>query len=189
MAMVLAHFVKRELETAFVHKFSASSMPIFNVFKNSAHYWFLSGANMAYWICSPNSYAAQPLTPTTTLVMFAGLALYVVGELGNLNSHIVLGNLRSRGGTERGIPKGLMFGTVTCANYFFEVVAWIGILLVSRSLATLLFFIVAVVQLQAWANKKERALRADFPETYKQKKYTMIPGVPGPRPKKTKAAK
>jgi very-long-chain enoyl-CoA reductase len=189
IAMVIAHFLKREVETAFIHKFSASTMPFFNVFKNSAHYWFLSGINITYWVCSPSSYAARPLTPTTSLVVYAGLALYVIGELGNLNAHLALSSLRSRGGTERGIPRGLMFDTVTCANYFFEVVSWVGILLVSQSLATLIFLIVAAGQMQVWACTKEKALRRDFPETYKQKRYPMIPGLPGPPPRKTKSSK
>ena len=41
--MVLLHYVKRELETAFVHRFSSETMPLINVFKNSFHYYVLFG--------------------------------------------------------------------------------------------------------------------------------------------------
>lgn len=36
---VVGHYLKREYETHFIHRFSNATMPFFNVFKNSAHYW------------------------------------------------------------------------------------------------------------------------------------------------------
>src|SRR5689334_8594331 len=49
MLLCIIHFAKREFETVFIHRFSAATMPARNIFKNSAHYWFLSGLNLAYW--------------------------------------------------------------------------------------------------------------------------------------------
>ena len=48
LAMVLVHFLKREWETVFVHRFSHGTMPLSNLFKNSFHYWVLSGVLLAY---------------------------------------------------------------------------------------------------------------------------------------------
>jgi very-long-chain enoyl-CoA reductase len=174
MAMIALHFIKREYETIFVHKFSLSTMPFSNIFKNSFHYWVTSGVNLAYWVYSPDSYAAIS-TPATKYMDIAGVVLYVFGELSNLHTHRTLSNLRSRGGTERGIPKGYGFNLVTCPNYFFELIAWVGILLVSRSLSTALFIISGWWQMNQWAIKKEMALRAEFPDTYKKKKYFLLP--------------
>jgi very-long-chain enoyl-CoA reductase len=74
LAMVLAvlHFLKREYETIFVHRFSMPTMPLRNIFKNSSHYWILSGFNLAYWIYSPHFKAypsASQLWWTTLFVV------------------------------------------------------------------------------------------------------------------------
>ncbi|MCJ1338639.1 3-oxo-5a-steroid 4- dehydrogenase [Bachmanniomyces sp. S44760] len=174
VAMIVAHFIKRELETLFVHRFSSSTMPIFNIFRNSAHYWFLAGFNIAYWIYSPYSPTAKPSNPWITLI---GVLLFAVGELGNLDSHLKLRKLRSAGGVERGIPQGPFFNLVTCPNYMFEMVAWVGILLVTWSWSIVLFIVVAVAQMVPWSKKKEMALRRDFGSQYKKKRFYMLPGI------------
>jgi very-long-chain enoyl-CoA reductase len=173
-AMIVLHFLKREYETLYVHKFSLATMPVFNIFKNSAHYWVLSGAWLAYWIYSPTSCTAAS-SPTITYIDILGTILYLFGEISNAQAHITLSKLRTKGGTERGIPKGYGFGLVTCPNYLFEMIAWIGVLLVTKSSATLLFMVVAYVQMRLWAIKKEKALRAEFPGTYRKKKYQIFP--------------
>ncbi|KIN02643.1 hypothetical protein OIDMADRAFT_178564 [Oidiodendron maius Zn] len=176
MGMVVLHFLKREYETLFVHKFSLTTMPVRNIFKNSAHYWILSGVNLAYWVYAPDSYATMP-TPTTGYLDIAGVVLYLFGELSNLHTHLTLSKLRSRGGTERGIPKGYGFDLVTCPNYLFEIISWTGVLLVSRSLSVVLFIAFAWWQMHQWAIKKEKALRAEFPDTYNKKKYVLMPSL------------
>ncbi|CAF9942802.1 MAG: 3-oxo-5a-steroid 4- dehydrogenase [Alectoria fallacina] len=174
LALVCLHFAKRELETLFVHRFSSATMPAFNIFKNSAHYWLLSGLNMAYWIYLPSAPAARESDP---LITYPGLALFVIGELGNLSNHLTLRSLRSSGGAERGIPQGPGFGLVTCPNYMFETMAWIGIALVSWSWSTVLFAVVAAAQMGLWAKKKEARYRKDFGGKYQKKRFSMLPGI------------
>lgn len=41
-------------------------------------------------------------------------------ELLNLNAHVHLASLRQPAGQPRKYPTGLGFGTVVCANYWFE---------------------------------------------------------------------
>ena len=178
MAMVVLHFIKREFETIFVHKFSANTMPAFNIFKNSGHYWGLSGFNLAYWLYAPTALAAKPSFALSTPITYAGIALYIYGELSNLYTHLTLSSLRSRGGTERGIPTGYGFNWVTCPNYLFETIAWVGICLVSRSWSTVLFTVVAWAQMQQWARQKERQYRTDFGDRYKKHKHVLLP-IPG----------
>lgn len=129
---------------------------------------------MAYWCYKRNSPTAGPSNPFIT---FPGILLYTVGELGNLRTHITLRNLRSQGGKERGIPRGLAFNVCTCPNYMFEIFAWVGILLVTRSLSTLLFMAVAVGFMGSWAKGKERKYRKEFGNKYKKKRWVMLPGL------------
>ena len=172
--MIITHYLKRELETLLVHRFSNATMPVFNIFKNSSHYWILSGALMAYFTYSPTSETAVEGYPPLT---YAGLALFAIGELCNLNTHLTLRSLRSPGGTERGIPKGLGFDWVTCPNYFFESIAWLGFLMVNRNWTTVLFIVVAVGQMGIWAKKKESRYRKEGAGKYPRKKFCMIPGI------------
>jgi very-long-chain enoyl-CoA reductase len=174
MVLITLHFVKRELETLFVHRFSLATMPARNIFKNSAHYWILSGVNLAYWIYRPTGPTAKPSNP---IITYAAIALFVIGELGNLSNHITLRNLRNDGGTERGIPQGLGFNLVTCPNYMFESIAWIGIWLATWSLSTGVFVVFAVGQMMIWAKKKEMRNRQEFGAKYQKKRYGVLPGI------------
>ena len=129
---------------------------------------------MAYWIYRPGSSAAGESNP---IITYTGLALFIIGELGNLSDHITLRNLRSSGSTERGIPQGLGFSLVTCPNYMFETVAWIGISMITWSLSTVIFAVAAVGQMAAWASKKEARYRKEFGAKYQRKRYAMLPGI------------
>lgn len=99
--MVLGHYIKRELETLFVHRFSAETMPRINIFKNSAHYWVLFGVCNMYWFLKPSKLGSK------YDVIFAGL--FAIFQFLNFKTHMVLKNLRKPGSTERGIPKGWGF--------------------------------------------------------------------------------
>lgn len=175
-ALLTVHFLKREFETICIHRFSSATMPAFNIFKNSAHYWVLAGFNIVYWVFRPDA-AAATTVPNTTL-LYIGMAVFAFAELANLNAHLVLRDLRRPGTTERGIPSGFGFGLVTCPNYMFEVVAWLGIYLVSGLSWSVLFFVaVGGAQMASWAAKKERRYRKEFGDKYKRKSFVMLPGI------------
>ncbi|KAF2190853.1 hypothetical protein K469DRAFT_733482 [Zopfia rhizophila CBS 207.26] len=174
LILIVLHFLKREFETLFVHRFSLATMPARNIFKNSAHYWLFSGVNLAYWIYSPNAPTAHTSNP---LITYTGITLFIIGEFGNLSNHYTLKNLRRPGSTDRGIPKGLGFNLVTCPNYMFETVSWVGIWLVNWSLSTLVFLVLAVGQMATWARKKEMRYRKEFRDKYKRKRFFILPGI------------
>lgn len=173
-AMIMAHFAKRELETLFVHKFSAATMPVFNIAKNSFFYWALSGLLCAYSVYSPRSLAATARVPIVDAV---GTAVYLFGETGNALVHLYLSSLRSAGGTERKIPAGYGFALVTCPNYMYEILSWVGIVIASRDWAVALFISIGAAQMYTWARAKERAYRSEFGDKYKKKRFVLLPGL------------
>ena len=120
--MVLGHYIKRELETLFVHRFSSETMPFTNVFKNSFHYWIIFGLINMYFFLHPNYTPPSWATESTFKIIGA---FFVLFEFLNLMCHIQLRNLRKEGSTQRGIPKGWGFGLVSSANYLWEALCWL----------------------------------------------------------------
>jgi very-long-chain enoyl-CoA reductase len=168
------HFIKRELETMYLHKFSANTMPAWNIFRNSFFYWVSAGLVGAYDVYAPGSLAARD---QLGLLDYVGFALWFNSEVCNYLVHKHLASLRKPGGTEKGIPRCIGSHLVTCPNYMFEVIAWVGVIIISRSWAVVLFILIGISYMRDWSRSKERALRQEFGDRYKPKKYTMLPGL------------
>ncbi|KAI1388689.1 3-oxo-5-alpha-steroid 4-dehydrogenase-domain-containing protein [Hypoxylon trugodes] len=174
-AITMAHFAKRELEVLFLHKFSVNTMPFAYIFRNSFYYWATAGFLAGLEIYAPFSLAAWAEEPT--LVTYIGLALFAFGELANFDVHYYLTRLRKPGETARKIPKGHGFSIVTCPNYMFEIIAWVGIIMVTRSPSMLLSIIIGSYYMYTWGRGKEKAYREQFGDKYKRKRYVMLPGL------------
>ncbi|KAJ2854128.1 3-oxo-5a-steroid 4- dehydrogenase [Coemansia erecta] len=174
----MGHFIKRELESAFVHRFSHGTMPLMNVFKNSFHYHMLSGLNLAYWIYSPKSAEGTLLAAklSNPLLMAILTGVFLFAELSNLKTHITLRNLRPPGTRVRRIPYGYGFDIVSCPNYLFETIAWVAIAAMTRSFAALLFLIVSSGQMYIWAIKKHKQYKREFPD-YPKSRKAMLPFI------------
>lgn len=146
--MVLLHYVKREFETILVHRFSNDTMPFMNIFKNSTHYWIFFGVFNMYFFLHP-SYT--PPAWATETFFIGSTVLFCIFEFLNLQCHLVLKNLRKPGTTERGIPVGWGFSYVSCANYFWEAMAWLTFAVQSQVLGAYFFLAVSFFQMLQWA--------------------------------------
>jgi very-long-chain enoyl-CoA reductase len=171
---MMLHFFKREYETIFVHKFSANTMPARNVFRNSFFYWAVAGLLAGFEVYAPYSPTA---VATDGMINAIGLGLFAFGEIGNLLVHRYLASLRKPGGTERQIPYGYGFSLVTSPNYMYEIIAWIGLILISRSPSVVIFISFGTMYMYDWAKGKERAYRKEFGDKYKKKRYGILPGL------------
>mmetsp|Transcript_32873 Transcript_32873/g.47481 ORF Transcript_32873/g.47481 Transcript_32873/m.47481 type:complete len:299 (-) Transcript_32873:1234-2130(-) len=164
------HFLKRELETIFVHKFSRPTMPLSNLFKNCAYYWCF-GAVIGYPLCSP------AFVPPSDTQVYIGFAIFALCELGNLICHLMLSNMRpAEGSTARSIPRGFLFELVACPNYTFEVASWVGFSIMTQIPFSYLFTLVGFLQMADWAMKKHKGYKKAFDGDYtKLKRKAIVP--------------
>lgn len=167
------HYAKRLLETVFVHRFSHSTMPIFNLFKNCSYYWGFT-AYLAYHINHPL------FTPPSLNQVYYCAAAFCVFELGNLSIHVALRNLRPAGSKERRIPQPTgnpftwLFSLVSCPNYTYEVASWLSFSGLTSCLPALLFCSAGFYQMALWALGKHRNYKKEFKD-YPRGRKAIVP--------------
>lgn len=164
------HFLKREYETFFIHKFSNPTMPLSNLYKNCMYYWTF-GLVIGYPLCSPMFKSPDDLQ------VLIGLGIFILSELGNLICHVMLSKLRkAEGAKNRPIPSGFLFDFVACPNYTFEVLSWVGFSIMTSLPLSYLFTFVGFAQMTQWALKKHKEYKKTYDKEYK-KKYAIIPFI------------
>lgn len=149
------HYVKRILETFFVHRFSHGTMPIFNLYRNCSYYWAF-GAYISWFINHP-LYTAPDVTRTIILLTFG-----FCSELANAKCHLIQSQLRSGNSKEYVIPKGFLFDYITCANYTAEIASWVAFSFATQTVAAFLFTLAGTWQMVPWAIQKHARLRKTF---------------------------
>jgi very-long-chain enoyl-CoA reductase len=88
------HFLRRTLESAFVHRYSKASVPLGDALIEYAYYW-----GFGVWIGS--SLSGQEIN---AWLMPVGAALFLLFEAGNARSHRILRALRGPGESQRVVP-------------------------------------------------------------------------------------
>uniref|UniRef100_A0A673HGD7 Very-long-chain enoyl-CoA reductase-like n=1 Tax=Sinocyclocheilus rhinocerous TaxID=307959 RepID=A0A673HGD7_9TELE len=155
------HYVKRLLETLFVHRFSHGTMPLRNIFKNCTYYWGFA-AWMAYYINHP---LYTPPSESTRLMISLRSQFC---QIGNFSIHIALRNLRPPGSKTRKIPYPTknpftwIFLLVSCPNYTYELGSWLGFTLMTQCLPVAAFTLVGFIQMTVWAKGKHRSYLKEF---------------------------
>ncbi|RLV90790.1 hypothetical protein JA1_004337 [Spathaspora sp. JA1] len=183
--LVLLHFAKREYETVFIHKFSNATMPVFNIFKNSTHYWILSGFNLAFFIYRPNIERSGLLkyvfhvNDYSSVVNYALVAIWAFAEVSNFITHTILSDLRKGEDSKRYvIPFGYGFNLLACPNYFFESLAWLAYAVLVGNWSGWVFLAISAGQMWLWAVKKHKRYLKTFGDDYKKlKRKIFVPFV------------
>uniref|UniRef100_A0A8D0GAG5 Steroid 5-alpha reductase C-terminal domain-containing protein n=1 Tax=Sphenodon punctatus TaxID=8508 RepID=A0A8D0GAG5_SPHPU len=153
------HYIKRLIETIFVHRFSHGTMPLRSIVKNCLYYWGFA-AWLAYYINHP---------------------LYTPPS-GNFSIHVALSNLRRDGkrSKTRKIPYPTknpftwLFFFVSCPNYTYEVGAWISFTIMTQCVPVGLFTLLCFIQMTIWAKDKHCTYIREFKD-YPRFRMPIIP--------------
>ncbi|CAD6221113.1 unnamed protein product [Miscanthus lutarioriparius] len=136
-AALAAHFLKRVLEVLFMHRYSGS-MPL-DTAATIASSYLLSTATM---ICE--HHLSHDLPDPAVDLLYPGVVVFAVGLAGNFYHHYLLSRLRADaggggGGDDRGykIPRGGLFGLVSCPHYLFEILDFFGLAMIAQTLYAL----------------------------------------------------
>ncbi|EAN30497.1 3-oxo-5-alpha-steroid 4-dehydrogenase family protein [Theileria parva strain Muguga] len=170
--MLMFHFLKREFETFFVHRFSKETMPIKNLFTNCFHYWVLCAIGIGYYLFHPNYRPVLFFTRGAEKIIL--FALFFLFQFLTFMTHLTLCRLRPKGTVVRGIPRDWGFQYVSCANYFWELLIWVDIALFVNTLTGYFFAFAVFLILANWAKKKHNKYLKEFPN-YPKNRKALIP--------------
>ena len=151
--MLGLHFAKRCLESAFLHRYSG---PIDIVSVSQIAFFY----SLVVWI---DQFTTRSTPQGVDVVFVAGVALFVIGEVGNFVHHKILAGLRRGGDMTYVLPTGGLFGVVACPHYLFELIAWLGINLVSRQVGAYMCLVGLIGYLCIRARKTLVWYRGQFP--------------------------
>ncbi|XP_057178773.1 very-long-chain enoyl-CoA reductase [Triplophysa rosa] len=171
------HYIKRLIETIFVHRFSHGTMPLRSIVRNCAYYWGFA-AWLAYYINHP---LYTPPSFGERQVNYA-LIVFVLCEAGNFSIHWTLNSLQCEGAGSKcrryprpsKNPFTWLFFFVSCPNYTYEVGAWVGLSIMTQCVPVALFTLVGFAQMTIWARGKHKTYIREFKD-YPNLRMPILP--------------
>lgn len=160
--LIMLHYLKREFETFFIHKFSNSNMPFRNLFKNCTYYWLATFA-----ICKSISVRQFEYLDSICII------IWLILQFLNFKCHKHLSDIRN-GKEKYSLPTYLPFKIVACPNYTFEILGWVMLSFIVRTPEIIIFTILGTVQMTLWAKKKHKRNKELFSKNYTTK-YRIFP--------------
>ncbi|CAJ1954487.1 unnamed protein product [Cylindrotheca closterium] len=154
--MCFIHFLKRDLEVLFLHKYSGT------VELGVSQFIGFFYAFITFMICLVSRSEVDPQ------VLQLGQALFSIGILGNFYHHYLLASLRKNGSAvetkKYHAPTGGLFEFVAAPHYLFEVIGWLGIAFVSGDMTAFLNFGTMTAYLSARSKNQNDWNRKKFDE-------------------------
>eukprot|EP00792_Barthelona_sp_PAP020_P006494 TRINITY_DN3012_c0_g2_i1.p1 TRINITY_DN3012_c0_g2~~TRINITY_DN3012_c0_g2_i1.p1 ORF type:complete len:352 (+),score=73.31 TRINITY_DN3012_c0_g2_i1:31-1056(+) len=174
--LFLFHFVKRLLETKFIHDFSRPTMPLLYCFRNVIYYSSFS-CLIAFHILKPFP-SSNHLRPR----VIGLIPCWIVCEVFNGYTHFVLKKHRKSspkrhandGTLLKNIPLHWLFKIVVCPNYLFEFLSWCFFTVISQSVPCVFFTIFGFLQMSQWSYQKKRTYLQHLEKSSDQKKIAHV---------------
>ncbi|KIM22086.1 hypothetical protein M408DRAFT_333089 [Serendipita vermifera MAFF 305830] len=180
--MFMLHFLKRELETLFVHRFSHATMPAMYIIRNSAHYWLLAGLMSAVSLYGPwNSLLRMENSGSwrdEDWFLWTCAGVWAAFEAMNLSTHLTLRSLRPAGTKARGIPQGWIFDTLKVRNSisYTQKKRKPNTRPNQTNYAGIIYVLVGTATMTKWALAKHANYRKQFGGAYPPRK-AIFPGI------------
>lgn len=159
------HYFQRSFIFPFLLK-GKSKMPL-SIMAMGMVFNTINGYMQGEWIfylAPENMYTAAWLTTPQFII---GVMLFFAGMIINLHSDYVIRNLRKPGDTNHYLPKKGMYKYVTSANYFGEIVEWVGFAVLTWSLSGAMFAIWSMANLVPRSNSIYKRYRAEFADEFR----------------------
>ena len=171
------HFAKRVLETLFVHKYSSRVHPAVGGFIG-IYYALVCGIILSF----QSAVGADEYLPWCLAV---GASLFLIGEVGNFVHHLYLAALRPKEVDAADvmavrksykIPQAGLFSQVVCPHYLFELIAWLGIAVMTQEIHAYLVFLSMTSYLVGRSHAQKKWSIEKIPGFPKERKR-MLPGL------------
>lgn len=125
-------------------------------------YWifYLSDKYTLHWLTTPQ--------------FIIGTIVFFIGWIINIDSDRRIRNLRQPGDSNHYLPHGGMYNYVTSANYFGELVEWLGFAIATWSFAGLVFFIWTFANLVPRSNAIYHHYQKEFSQDMQGKNLRRV---------------
>lgn len=171
-SLFLLHYFQRALIFPFLMK-GKSRMPIaiiiMGLIFNLTNTYMQGG--WLYYFSPATKYCIEWLYSPQFII---GTIIFFIGMFINIHSDRIIRNLRKPGDTKHYIPKGGMFRYVSSANYFGEIIEWLGFAILTWSLPGAVFLIWTFANLAPRASSLHEKYASEFGEEFTKLKLKRV---------------
>ena len=170
------HYIQRSF--VFPFRLRGNSVMPLSIILMGVTFNVLNALMQGGWIfyLSPDDYYGPDWLTTPKFI--GGFLIFLIGMYINIQSDDIIRNLRKEGDSGHYLPKEGMFRYVTSANYFGELVEWIGFAILTWSWAGAVFAIWTFANLAPRASRIYDRYKVEFGNQLDTKKTKrMIPFI------------